>query len=112
METLLVLLIGMLAGALLATAYSAVIRLIRENERLRTERELMRSELEVGKKRLPQNAENNLLNAAAVILDAEMNLSADQLRLGQARKILAALRADPFGSADEPAGPRPKGMDI
>jgi Na+-translocating ferredoxin:NAD+ oxidoreductase RnfG subunit len=105
MDTIVVLLIGMLAGALLAAAYHGVNNLRREIAELR-------KDLEAGKKRLPQNAENNLLNALAVILDAEMNLSADQLRLEQARKILFAVREDPFGDADAPAGPRPKGMKI
>jgi hypothetical protein len=105
MDTIIVLLIGMLAGALLAAAYYGVNNLRREIAELR-------KEMEVGKKRLPQNAENNLLNALAVILDTKMNLDADQLRLEQAMKILFAVREDPFGSADAPAGARPKGMKI
>jgi HAMP domain-containing protein len=105
MDTLLVLLVGMIAGALLTAAYFGVCNLLKENAELRRE-------LEAGKKRLPQNAENNLLNALAVILDIKMNLDADQLRLEQAMKILFAVREDPFGDADAPAGPRPKGMKV
>ena len=72
----------------------------------------MRRELEAGKKRLPQNADNNLLNAVAVILDARLNLGADAKRLEKAMDILTDVRENPFGSADTPAGKRPKGMDL
>lgn len=105
MDTIVVLLIGMIAGALLAAAYYGVCNLRREIAELR-------KAMEAGRKRLPQNAENNLLNALAVILDTRMNLDADQLRLEQAMKILFALREDPFGDANGPAGPRPKGMKV
>jgi hypothetical protein len=105
MMTIIILLIGMCAGALLAAVFYGIRDLRREIAELR-------KESEAGKKRLPQNAENNLLNALAVILDTKMNLDADQLRLGQAMKILFAVRDNPFGGADDPAGPRPKGMKI
>jgi hypothetical protein len=95
----------MIAGVLMAAAYFGIRNLLEENAELRRD-------LEAGKKRLPQNAENNLLNALAVILDAEMNLDADRLRLEKARRILFAVSEDPFGSADDPAGPRPKGMKV
>jgi len=49
----LVLIVGMIAGALLATAYFGICNLLKENAQLR-------KELEAGKKRLPQNADNNL----------------------------------------------------
>lgn len=99
------LLIGMIAGILLSAAYLGV-------HELRKDMRELRKEMEAGKKRLPQNAENNLLNALAVILDTKMNLDADQLRLEQAMKILFAVRENPFGDADSPAGARPKGMKI
>ena len=105
MDTLLVLIVGMIASALLATAYFGICDLLKENAQLR-------KELEAGKKRLPQNADNNLLNAVAVILDTRMNLSADQVRLEQAMDILTSVRDNPFGSADIPAGKRPAGMDL